>query len=220
MLLNNFETEKMFFYENGFYTTITENRLGKLLAQYELYKKIINLPGDVIECGVFKGNSFFRLAHFRDILESKYSRKIIGFDVFGKFPESSFEKDKAYLEKFINSAGADSIEIEEIEKILSYKKIENYELVKGNILETIPEYCKRNPHLRIALLHIDVDVYDPTIVILENLYEKVVRGGVIMLDDYGVFPGETEAVEQFFKDKKVIIQKLPISHVPSFVIKP
>lgn len=177
MLLNNFETEKMFFYENGFYTTITENRLGKLLAQYELYKKIINLPGDVIECGVFKGNSFFRLAHFRDILESKYSRKIIGFDVFGKFPESSFEKDKAYLEKFINSAGADSIEIEEIEKILSYKKIENYELVKGNILETIPEYCKRNPHLRIALLHIDVDVYDPTIVILENLYEKVVRGG-------------------------------------------
>ena len=105
MLLNNFETDKIFDYENGFYATATEVRFGKFIAQYELYKKIINLPGAVIECGIFQGNSFIRLAHFRDILESRYSRKLIGFDIFGSIPKTDFEEDNKYLNNFINSAG-------------------------------------------------------------------------------------------------------------------
>jgi len=40
-----------------------------------------------------------------------------------------------------------------------------------------------------------------------------------MFDDYGTFPGETKAVDEFFKNKKETVQKLPISHIPSFVIK-
>jgi len=86
MILNSFDIEKMFEYENGYYATATEARFGKFIAHYELYKKIINLLGAIVECGLFKGNSFFRLAHFRDLLESRYSRKLIGFDIFGVFP--------------------------------------------------------------------------------------------------------------------------------------
>jgi hypothetical protein len=51
------------------------------------------------------------------------------------------------------------------------------------------------------------------------MYNRVVRGGVIMFGDYGTFPGETKAVDEFFADKGLIIQKLPMSHIPSFVIK-
>jgi hypothetical protein len=220
MLLNDFDTEKMFEYENGYYATAGEARFGKLLAHYELYKMIVNLPGAVIECGLFKGNSFFRLAHFRDLLESRYSRKLIGFDIFGAFPSTNFENDKKYLEAFTESAGENSIELDEINKIMQYKKLENYEFVKGDINKTIPEYCQNNEHLKIALLHIDTDVYEPAVVILENMYDRVVRGGVIMFDDYGTFPGETQAVDEFFKAKGLIVQKLSISHIPSFIIKP
>ena len=84
MILNNYNTENMFEYENGFYATSTELRFGKFIAHYELYKKIIGLPGAVIECGLFKGNSFFRLAHFRDLLESNtlnFLAKKAGFEV-------------------------------------------------------------------------------------------------------------------------------------------
>lgn len=219
MILNNFDTTKMFEYENGFYATSTESRFGKFLAHYELYKKIVHLPGAIIECGLFKGNSFFRLAHFRDLLESRYSRKLIGFDIFGTFPKTTFENDKKYLDVFTNSAGENSIEIEEIEKVMNYKKLENYEFVKGDINKTIPDYCKNNEHLKIALLHIDTDVYEPAVTILENMYDRVVKGGIIMFDDYGTFPGETKAVDEFFLDKGLMVEKLPISHVPSFVIK-
>jgi len=102
---------------------------------------------------------------------------------------------------------------------MDYKKIENYELIKGDINKTIPEYCKNNEHLKIALLHIDVDVYEPSVTILENMYDKVVRGGVLMFDDYGTFPGETKAIDEFFLDKGLKVKKLSISHIPSFVIK-
>lgn len=219
MVLNSFDTDKMFDYENGFYATSTEARFGKFIAHYELYKKIVNLLGAVIECGLFKGNSFFRFAHFRDLLESRYSRKIIGFDIFGTFPKTNFEEDKKYLENFTNSAGESSIDINEIEKIMKYKKLENYEFVKGDINKTIPEYCKNNEHLKIALLHIDTDVYEPAVTILENMYDRVVRGGIIMFDDYGTFPGETKAVDEFFLGKGLVVEKLPVSHIPSFVIK-
>jgi hypothetical protein len=219
MILNNFDSDKMFDYENGYYATATESRFGKFLAHYELYKKIVDLPGAVVECGIFKGNSFYRLAHFRDLLESRYSRKLIGFDVFGSFPKTDFESDKKYLDAFTNSAGDQSIELNEINKVMDYKKIENYELIKGDINKTIPEYCKNNEHLKIALLHIDVDVYEPSVTILENMYDKVVRGGVLMFDDYGTFPGETKAIDEFFLDKGLKVKKLSISHIPSFVIK-
>ncbi|MCT7495711.1 TylF/MycF family methyltransferase [Aliarcobacter cryaerophilus] len=219
MILNNFNTEAMFEYENGFYATSTEARFGKFIAHYELYKRIVTLPGAIVECGLFKGNSFFRLAHFRDLLESRYSRKLIGFDIFGAFPDTDFEDDKKYLQNFKNTAGENSIELEEIEKIMKYKKLENYEFIKGDINKTIPEYCQNNEHLKIALLHIDTDVYEPAVTILENMYDRIVKGGIIMFDDYGTFPGETKAVDEFFADKGLIIEKLPMSHIPSFIIK-
>ena len=51
------------------------------------------------------------------------------------------------------------------------------------------------------------------------MYDRIVNGGIIMFDDYGTFPGETKAVDEFFADKGLIIEKLPMSHIPSFIIK-
>ncbi|BAM32972.1 dTDP-6-deoxy-L-hexose 3-O-methyltransferase [Helicobacter cinaedi CCUG 18818 = ATCC BAA-847] len=218
MTLNGFKTKKSFHYENGFYACADDRRFGKFFAHYELYKKIINLPGDIVECGIFKGNSFFRLAHFRNILETQHSRKIIGFDMFGKFPATHFEADKKMREGFVAEAG-DGIAFEEMKRVLSHKNITNYELIEGDINLPLPQYCVENPQLKIAFLHIDTDIYEPAVTILESLYDKVVRGGIIAFDDYGTFPGETKAADDFLADKAESLQKLPISHIPSFLIK-
>ena len=81
-----YDRAKMYDYENGYILTSGVQRLGKVLAHYELYKKIVDLPGDVIELGVFKGNSFMQFCTFRELLENERSRKIVGFDMFGAFP--------------------------------------------------------------------------------------------------------------------------------------
>lgn len=213
-----YETEKMWDYENGFYLTSPTMRIPKMLAQYELYKSILHLPGHVVECGVYKGASLIRLATFREVLESPYSRKIIGFDAFGEFPKQEKEVDAEFIEEFEGTAGY-GISEDELKEVFTRKSFENYEFIKGDILETVPDYVDNHPELKISFLHVDVDVYKPTKVILDHLFDKIVRGGLIVFDDYGTVAGETEAIDEYFDGKNVVIEKPSISHIPSFIRK-
>jgi len=212
-----FNVAQKYDYENGFYLTSNINRIGKIVAHYELYKSIVNPPGHIVECGVYKGASLIRFTTFREILENAYSRKVIGFDIFGKFPQNN-ERDQGFIKKF-EKAGGDGISIDELEAVFAYKSFKNYELVKGNISETVPNYLNDNPELKIALLHIDVDVYQPSMVALEHFYDRVVRDGLIVFDDFGTVEGETKAIDDFFGKLDVTIEKLSVSPTPAYIRK-
>lgn len=220
--MNNYtvDTTKKWDYENGFYLTCETSRIGKLLNHLEIYNQIINLPGEILEFGVYKGTSLVRLLTFRNLLENNFSRKVYGFDVFGKFPDSlQLNSDREFVKNFEN-AGGYGISKEELDFHLKQKGFTNYELIEGDILDTVDAFDKRNPAAKIALLHIDVDVYEPTKKILEQLWDKVVKGGIVMLDDYGTIEGETKAVDEFFADKNVKITKPKFNYIPSYIVKP
>lgn len=221
MQIGRWETSKEFDYENGFYLTSQPYRLGNILAHYELYKKIIELPGDVIELGVFRGGTLIQFCTFRELLENERSRKIVGFDVFSEFPSvAKVESDITFVENWNKQFNDDFTKKEDIEQSLRHKKIENVELVKGDILETVDEYLKREPHTRIALLHIDTDVYEPAKYGLEKLFDRVVKGGIVAFDDYATVEGETLAIEEVLKNYDYDIKKFNFSHTkPSFIIK-
>ncbi len=218
MKLFNYDTKKAFDYENGFYLTSDIKRTGKFLAHYRLYLQIMNLPGHIVECGVFKGASFLRFATFRNLFESTHSRKIIGFDAFGKFPKQENLEDDKYAREHDKSSGM-GISDSELKKVLQFKNITNFELIKGDINKTVPIYVNNNPQLKIAMLHIDVDVYEPTMTILKNLYDKVIPSGLIVLDDYSTVFGETRAVDEFFAGKKIKMSKFTFSHIPVYFRK-
>lgn len=206
-------------YENGFYLTCETNRIGKLLNHLEIYNKIINLSGDIVEFGVYKGTSLIRFLSFRELLENQYSRKVIGFDIFGKFPDSlELESDKKFVHNFEKNGGF-GISKEDLEMHLNNKGFENYELIKGEIENTLPKFLNENPSKKISLLHIDVDVYKPTKLILEQMWDRVVSGGILMLDDYGTVEGETKAVDEFFKEVGATIHKPKFNYIPSYIIK-
>ena len=216
--LPNFE--KAFEYENNFYLSCGITRISKILSHYEIYKMIKEVPGEIIECGVFKGASYLRFAMFREIFGNPFSKKIIGFDTFSKFPETTFQDDNKARNKFINSAGSDSISKEQLLKILDNKGLNKHvDLIEGDITETIPSYVKANPELKISLLNLDTDIYEPAVTILEHLYPKITKGGILMLDDYGTHPGETKAVDEYFKNKTVEIKKFPFAMTPCYIIK-
>jgi hypothetical protein len=207
-------------HENAFWLSCGSSRLSKALAQYELFKKVLDLPGAIVECGVFKGASFSRFAMLRELLASTQSRRLIGFDTFDRFPETNHQPDVAARERFIESAGDTSISVEQLREVLRRKDAEsNTELVPGDINETVPASVEEHPELRIALLNIDTDVYEPAVTALEHLYERVVPDGIVVLDDYGVFPGESSAVDEFFADPPVRIERFPWAPTPSFIRK-
>ncbi|MFJ3388323.1 TylF/MycF/NovP-related O-methyltransferase [Lysinibacillus sp. NPDC086135] len=209
-----------FEYENNFYLSCDITRMSKVLAHYELYKQVIDLPGEIVECGVFKGASFSRFAMFRELLSNPYSKRMIAFDMFGGFPETSYEEDKKLRERFIQEAGAESISTNQLMKVLEHKRVErNIELIEGDITKTVPEYVNKHPELKLSLINLDTDIYEPAVTILENLYPKLVNGGILILDDYGTFPGETKAVDEYFKDKNIEIKKFPFAMTPCYIIK-
>lgn len=205
-------------YENGFYLSCSTGRIGKLLNHLEIYKKILNLPGDILEFGVYKGTSLMRLMAFRELLENQSSRKIIGFDTFGEFPKKlSMDSDVKFVENFEKQGGY-GISEEHLNQCILEKGYSNYELIKGDIIYTLTEWLSKNPQKRFSLIHIDVDVYEPSLVILKETYEKLVPGGILMMDDWGTVEGETRAVEEFFNGK-FKVQKPNYYHIPSYIIK-
>lgn len=212
--------KKSFEYENNFYLSCNSSRIGKTLAHYELFKIANNLPGAIVECGVFKGASLCRFSMFRDLFGNSFSKKIIGFDVFGKFPSTKYKLDIKHRKRFIETSGNEGISKQQMIQVLKNKKTDsNIELIKGDITKTVPQYLKLHPELKISLLNLDTDIYEPSVTILDNFYPRIVKGGILILDDYGTFPGETKAVDDYFKNKDIEIKKFPFATTPSFIIK-
>ncbi|MBF0543342.1 MAG: class I SAM-dependent methyltransferase [Candidatus Riflebacteria bacterium] len=214
------DNSKMYEYETFFHLTLDLSRLGKFAAHYEAFKMVMDIPGEIVECGVFKGTSIVRFAMFRELLANHAATKIIGFDVFSdEYPDTKFEEDKAQREHWIKTAGSSSIDIKQLEAIFHDKGIKNFELIKGDVLQTIPEYIKARPFLKISLLNIDIDFVESTTCVLENFYDHVSKGGIILLDNYAAFHGDTKGIDDFFKGKDVQIRKFPFVTRPCYIIK-
>lgn len=220
-LLANYDFSKSFEYENGFYLTSEPYRIGNLLAHFELYKKILHLPGDVLEFGVFKGSSFIQFCTFRELLENERSRRIVGFDVFGNFPtQGTLPSDITFAAKWNEIFAETFISREDMECFIRRKGFNNTLLVEGDILSTLDTYLEQAPYTRIALLHIDTDVYEPCRCILERCWPRVINGGIVIFDDYATIEGETLAVDEFLVTHNLKLLKFPFSHSkPSYVVK-
>lgn len=205
--------------ENAFYQKTNISRIGKLIYQYEIYKLIKDLPGDVLEFGVFKGSSFIRFLTFRSILENNFSRKVYGFDTFREFPSQKRKNDKRLKKDFTLDAGK-PISKNKLKDILNKKKFENFELVEGDVLKTLDKFLKKNPNLKISLLHLDMDVYNSTKFVINKLKDKIVKKGIILIDDYGTVEGATKVIDNFLvKNKKLELKKLSFYKVPSYIVK-
>lgn len=201
--------------------------LGRFLAHYELFKQVVDLPGCIVECGVFRGSSFFTWSKLMETFcPSDRSRKVFGFDSFAGL--SNFDKKDGKLDpkhgKVVGGWSADAVR-DEVFKLVDITNndnlipgLERCRLIEGNIKKTVPAFLEDNPGLRISLLYLDMDLYEPTMVALKHLYPRVVRGGVVAFDEYGLMPweGESLAAEEYMElmGLNYTLKKFPFSTLP------
>ena len=209
-------------YELGYWWFSDVSRFAKTLCHAELYKMIKDLPGTIAEFGVYKANSLIRWLSLREIFETSSSRRIIGFDAFGAFPNkglSNVKSDLNFIKEF-EKDGGDGLSLEETNLILKAKSFSNYELIDGDIRNTLPDYLKKNTNEKFSLIHLDMDVYEPTAFVLRKLFNQLVDGGIIVIDDYDTVEGATIAVDEFIvQHPNLKIEKLPHNNIPSFIRK-
>ncbi len=202
--------------------------LKRFLAHYELFRMVADLPGDIVELGVYRGVSLMSWANFLEIrCMGDRQRKVWGFDSFEGLSELD-AKDGAPDPTVGKIAGGytdhggpleDAITIFDSDRFIPHKP--RVQLVSGDICETVPQWVKDNPGVRISLLHFDCDLYRPTKVALEALWPLVVPGGVVAFDEYGIPPweGESKAVDEFFDT--VQLRRFTWSSNPgAYVVKP
>jgi len=223
-LKNNFDNFELFTHRR---------HLARFICRYELFKKILNTEGSIIECGVYNGSGILSFAKLSEIFEPySIKRKIIGFDSFEGFLDTKNKKDQNIKRKNPllkkNKFKVDDKKFKAINRAIKEFNKERYldqfqkvELVKGDAVKTIPKYLKENKHLIVALLFIDFDLYKPCKVALKNFLPRMANGSILAFDEINNsgWPGETSALIEELSDlRKVKIEKFHFDSNISYII--
>ena len=195
------------------------DRIQKILSKYELFKIVKNIPGDIVECGVHKGSGIYLYAKFLKLFKPHSLTRVIGFDFFGK-PQKVKNKYKLDYICNVDHRGIGTTKNTIIKNLKKFG-INNVKLISGDVCHTTKNYVNKNLGFRISMLVLDVDNYEGTIECLKNLYPYVTKGGMIIFDEYALETyGESDAVDEFLKDKKLKMRSISWSSTPTaYVIK-
>lgn len=173
------------------------------------------IPGAFVECGVWRGGNVILAGLLRRRLGASFA--IHAFDTFAGMtaPTEHDAKPGKTLDvaaKFAASEKADHnswcyASIEDVRR--NFREVvgdDSLITVKGPVQETLVE--EANLPERIAVLRLDTDFYDSTKIELEKLWPRVSPGGVMMIDDYGVWAGARKAVDEYFAGQNVWLHRV------------
>lgn len=203
-----------------------------------MYESVEGISGDVVECGLGEGNTFSMLAY---LVGQEIERRVLpprmlyGFDSFQGWPQpSEYDESPRHPEKGEWRVSEQNVR-ERLERSNIIRDFPSLEIIiiPGFFEETLLSFPDRS----IAFLHIDCDLYAGYRDVLNALFPKVTRGGVVLFDEYKEFPplpeydygriekwpGATKAIDEYFMGSPYAIQSYPINFWPGskkyFVIK-
>jgi hypothetical protein len=206
---------------------VRRQNMTRYLALYEIFKLQMQVKGSIIECGVNHGFGTMAWAKFSAILEPvNLMRRIYGFDTFEGFPRVS-GKDMSAASAHVKEGDLAADVHDEISQLIDIYDstrflghVNKVSLVKGDALETIPQFCQDNPHILISLLYLDFDLYEPTKVALEYFLPRMPKGAVLAFDelDNPLWPGETLAMLEMHTKRPLKIQRLDFDPYIGFAV--
>ena len=176
-------------------------------SMIDLFNESLQFDGDVIECGVYRGGSLFKLC--RALKESSAQKKIIyACDSFEGFPEGHVSLFDRTLFRSLRLLRAKFRLAEDVpDRINRFAEYYNVpvKVVKGFFSETLPKIDAGG----FCFIHLDVDIYESYKECLERLYPLLVPGGVVVFDDYNSsrWPGAKKAVDAYFAKRPECIEK-------------
>ena len=204
----NMPSNDVYEYFNKFIFSNDIKLIGKLLHRFEFFQKVKDLPGDIVEIGVFKGSGIATFSKFLEIYCPNSNKKIIGFDIFDKnndILDKDTEIDKKNMNVVYNKVKSDELSLENVIKRLDNMNIDKkYILIKGDVVDTLPVFIEENPGFRVSLIYIDVDLERPTYYALKYLWDRLLPGGIIIFDEYEFHKfSESVGVDKFLKEKSI-----------------
>jgi hypothetical protein len=186
-------------------------------AMYGLWRAVeyvvrCNIPGDFVECGVFRGGSSAMAAMaFRHFTNGAVDRLFHLYDTFAGMPAPT-ERDVDFAgrkpEDHLAAWGAKTIDamanspLSEVRANLQATGVPpgQFVFIQGKVEETLPANI---PPGTISILRLDTDWYESTRHELIHLFPRLASGGVLIVDDYGFWKGSRDACDEYFQENQV-----------------
>lgn len=196
------------------FTMTSTERLAALINAVT-YVTLNAIPGDITECGVWKGGSMMAIA-LTLLANGDQSRSLYLYDTFeGMSPPTANDKTldnlsaaeqlRSYPRETGIWAYASSEEVRANLLSTGYPK-EKIHLIEGKVEDTIPKTLPPS----LSLLRLDTDWYESTKHELKYLYPLLETKGILIIDDYGHWQGARKAVDEYFRerDEKVFLHRI------------
>lgn len=201
--------------------------LSRLLFINDLYRRIVDVHGSIMEFGVRWGQNLALFGSLRGIYEPfNHNRRIVGFDTWEGFPsvhEKDGGADVADVGAYATTSGYEGY-LEQLlachERQSPISHIRKFELVKGDATVEIDRYLERHPETIVALAFFDLDLYEPTKKCLQSIRDRLTRGSVVAFDQVNVqtFPGETLALKEAIGLDRFALRRSPYSNAASYLV--
>lgn len=214
-LRGDLEPEFLALYEQAKPFTMTSIERMYALWQAVRYLVAKGITGAVVECGVWRGGSSL-MAALTLTQAGDLARSLYLFDTFEGMTaptardlvHTTGEAASDRLASAPRVAGAWNIwayaPLDGVKQTMALARYPHVEYVRGPVETTLPD---RAPE-QIALLRLDTDWYESTLHELTHLYPRLAPGGVLIIDDYGYFDGARQAVDEYFADDPVLLQRI------------
>lgn len=205
-------------------TLTSEERMFALYTATQYITKS-NIPGDIVECGVWKGGSTMLAA--LTLLSLKNTKKsIYMYDTFSGMSKPSdvdIDYEGTHSKKKWRSSQKENYNewcfssLEEVkENMLSTGyPVDKLYFIEGKVESTIPKTIPQ----KISILRLDTDWYESTYHELQYLYPKLSKNGVLIIDDYGHWKGCRKAVDKYLEEKNINLLLNPIDYTARIAIK-
>jgi len=196
------------------------SNLSRHIAISDLLRSTLGVPGHVAEFGSWRGANVVFMAKLLRIFDPMGSKIVHCFESFEGLDKFSKEdNDEAKLKK-----GKYKGSYEKLMDVISlYQLNDEIEIHKGRIEDVLPETLTKNKALTFSFVYCDVDLYDPTKLVIESLHDRLSKNGLFVFDEwnYENFQGEGKAVNEFLKvnSSKYEIQHVKHTRQPSLVLK-
>jgi O-methyltransferase len=177
----------------------------------DLAKSVLDLDGNLAECGVYRGGTLIPLGLY--LAQTNVKKQLYGFDSFEGFGDLA---EQAYLQTY--GACTDTSYETVHEKISRLHLSEQVILIRGFFNDTLGAFRDR----RFCFVHLDCDLYESYKVCLNFFYDRMVSGGIILLDEYNdpPCPGCNHAVDEFLLDKpETLIEIVSDNYIRYFIRK-
>ena len=167
---------------------MTNQHFRRLIFHYECYKRILNIPGDIFLFGVRYGRGIATYDNSRSVLEPlNLSRNIIAFDTFEGLKTDSDNDSKidpgilatpedypSYLQKVLDIRS----------ELQPFSHLRKFHIEIGDAPQNLKKLIHEKPETSIALMHLDMNLYEPTKQVLEEALEYITSGGLIIIDEF------------------------------------